>query len=143
MSLTPKQERFCQEVAKNSSNASACYRLAYNCSNMKDETVNNNAYMLLKNSEIKARIEELRQPTIEKLNYNLETAVKELEEARLLAQHLNKPEAMINAIVGKAKLLGLGSEKNRETATTLINEQNNSQVNIVFTSKPQEVNDGE
>lgn len=56
--LTIKQEKFCQEYIK-SGNASQSYRTAYNTAKMKEETVNNSAYKLLQNGDIKARIKEL------------------------------------------------------------------------------------
>lgn len=57
--LTVRRERFCQYYI-DTGNASEAYRMAYSTINMKPATVNNNAYMLLKKSEIIARIEELR-----------------------------------------------------------------------------------
>lgn len=62
MSLTPKREKFCQEMAK-LGNQRQAYKKAYNCKNMKDETIDNNAYMLMQNSEIKARLRELSEET--------------------------------------------------------------------------------
>ncbi len=58
--LTQKQERFCLEYVK-CGNASEAYRRAYNAKKMKDETVNNKAYNLLKKGEIRTRVEELRK----------------------------------------------------------------------------------
>lgn len=57
--LTVKQERFCQYYV-DTGIASEAYRMAYNTSNMKPATVNNNAYMLLKDSDIAARVREIR-----------------------------------------------------------------------------------
>lgn len=57
--LTVKQERFCQYYV-DTGIASEAYRMAYNTSNMKPATVNNNAYMLLKDSDIAARVKEIR-----------------------------------------------------------------------------------
>jgi phage terminase small subunit len=57
--LTVKQERFCQYYI-DTGIASEAYRMAYSTGNMKPATVNNNAYMLLKRSEITARVKELR-----------------------------------------------------------------------------------
>lgn len=65
--LTQKQETFCLEYLKDG-NATRAYRESYNTAKMKDATISNNAYMLLKNSEIIAKIESLRKeiakPTI-------------------------------------------------------------------------------
>ena len=56
--LTPKREKFCQEMAK-LGNQRHAYKKAFNCQNMKDETIDNNAYKLMQNNEIKTRIQEL------------------------------------------------------------------------------------
>lgn len=57
--MTIKQEKFCNKYLE-CGNASEAYRFAYNCQKMSDTTIQNNAYMLLQNSEIKARIEYLK-----------------------------------------------------------------------------------
>jgi phage terminase small subunit len=56
--LTPKQEKFCREFIK-CGNASEAYRKAYNCDNMKPETINVKACELLKNGNITVRVQEL------------------------------------------------------------------------------------
>lgn len=58
MTLTPKQEKFCQEYIQHG-NASEAYRQAYYCSNMKPETVTKRASELLANGEIKGRVQSL------------------------------------------------------------------------------------
>ena len=60
--LTPKREKFCQEMAK-LGNQRQAYKKAYNCKNMKNETIDNNAYMLMQNSEVRARLKELSEKT--------------------------------------------------------------------------------
>ena len=62
MGLTPKREKFCQEMAK-LGNQRQAYKKAYNCKNMKTETIDNNAYMLMQNSEVRARLKELSEET--------------------------------------------------------------------------------
>lgn len=103
--LTPKQERFAQCVAEGMTQADA-YRAAYSAGKMKPETVQNKASALMRKGEVRARVEELRAPVIERLGYTLETLIGELEQARLLALSTETPSAMINATMGKAKLLG-------------------------------------
>lgn len=56
--LTPKREKFCQEMAK-LGNQYKAYCKAYNTKNMKRATIDNNAYMLMQDSEIQARLKEL------------------------------------------------------------------------------------
>lgn len=61
MSLTPKQEKFCQEYIK-TGNATESYRRSYNTAKMKDETINKRASeLLLENGDIKGRIKELSE----------------------------------------------------------------------------------
>lgn len=57
--LTIKQEKFCNKYLE-CGNASEAYRFAYNCSKMSDNTVWNNAYQLLQNSEVATRIDYLK-----------------------------------------------------------------------------------
>ena len=75
MALTPKQEKFCQEMAK-LGNQRQAYKKAYNCEKMKDETIDNNAYKLMQNNEIITRLKELGAET---KNKNIADA-KEIQE---------------------------------------------------------------
>lgn len=58
--LTPKREKFCQQMAK-LGNQYEAYKKAYNCQNMKRETIDNNAYKLMQCNEIKTRLQELAE----------------------------------------------------------------------------------
>lgn len=71
MKLTPKQEGFCQEYLK-SGNASEAYRLNYNCSNMKPESVHRKAVELFENVNVTARINDLKAQTRE--NHKIDRA---------------------------------------------------------------------
>ena len=66
MTLTAKQEAFAIKFVE-CGIASDAYRANYSTSNMKDETVWNNSYMLLNRSEVKARVRELRDKIADKL----------------------------------------------------------------------------
>ena len=61
--LTPKQEHFVAVYLK-TSNASEAYRQAYDCSGMKDATINREAKVLMDNHKIATRLAELRFPSI-------------------------------------------------------------------------------
>lgn len=61
--LTPKQERFCLEVAKGK-NYSEAYRMAYNAERMRPESINRMACELMKNLKITSRIEEIQKQVI-------------------------------------------------------------------------------
>jgi phage terminase small subunit len=58
--LTQKQENFVLHYFEHG-RACDAYRHAYSTKNMKEATVYNNAYMILQKSEIKARLQQLRE----------------------------------------------------------------------------------
>lgn len=120
MALTLKQETFCKEYISNGGNATQAYKKAYDCSKMKDKTINENASRLLKDSKVKARLEELKKPLQEKFEYTMEQSFKKFNELQELALNrisitgVPNPD-VANAIKceeNKAKLMGLfASEK--------------------------------
>jgi len=57
--LTLKQEAFCQEFIK-TGDKSAAYRHAYNCTRLKDKSINELASTLSKNVKVASRINELQ-----------------------------------------------------------------------------------
>jgi hypothetical protein len=58
--LTPKQERYVEELVKGKTQRQA-YKAAYNASRMKDSTIDNKASWLLTKDEIRARYNELME----------------------------------------------------------------------------------
>ena len=70
--LTKRQSDFCNEYIKNGGNASAAYRVIYSASNMKEATVNNNAYKLLQNNDISTRIKKLQNKLTKKVEKEIE-----------------------------------------------------------------------
>lgn len=62
--LTPKQEKFIQELVKGKSQREA-YQAAYNASNMKPATIDKKASLLLKKGEIRGRYKKLMQAATE------------------------------------------------------------------------------
>jgi phage terminase small subunit len=74
MGLTAKQENFCQEYMK-TGNKSEAYRLAYNAEKMKPETINNKAYELYANGEIRARVSELQKEAAERNKITVDECV--------------------------------------------------------------------
>ena len=82
MKLTAQQEKFCQCVADGMSQADA-YRAAYKVGKSKPETVIQNASRLMADSNVSARVAELRQALTEKALWTREQAVQALiDEAR-------------------------------------------------------------
>lgn len=105
MKLTPKQEAFCLAYMENG-NASKAYRKTYKADAMKPESVNRLAFALLQNVKITSRLEELREIAAKRHEVTVDSLLAELDEARELARELAKPEAMVSATMGKAKICG-------------------------------------
>lgn len=109
--LTPKQEKFCQKYIE-LGNASEAYRQSYDCSKMKDETVNRTAKELLDNHKITARISQLQNNHAKRHQITVDDLLGELEEVRTLALTPSgengslQLNVAVSAIMGKAKILG-------------------------------------
>ena len=73
--LTPKREKFCQEMAK-LGNQRQAYKKAYNCENMKDETIDVRASELMRDGKVMVRLKELAE---EMKNKNIAEA-QEIQE---------------------------------------------------------------
>lgn len=110
--LTEKQEKFCHEFIK-CGNASEAYRNSYNAGKMKPETVHTSANEVLNNPKVAMRLESLRTQVAKKRMLGLEDLLDELEQARTLALAQETPQtsAAVAASMGKAKMLGLLSDK--------------------------------
>jgi phage terminase small subunit len=70
-----------------------------------------NASRLQKNPAVKARLAELQQKHARKVEVTVESLVAELDEMRRKAIVLKQLSAGVQAIMGKAKLLGLITDK--------------------------------
>ena len=110
MKLTAKQEAFCHAVVSGMTQADA-YRASYNASGMKAETIQKKASLLMTNGEVRGRVEILRAPVVEKLQYNLEQAMIEAAEAFEVSKSKENGGAMVAAVTLRAKLNGLLVER--------------------------------
>jgi phage terminase small subunit len=63
--LTPKQEKFVEELIKGKSQREA-YKIAYNAKRMKDTTIDSHASRTLKIDKVKARYDELRGKVVKR-----------------------------------------------------------------------------
>ena len=104
--LTLKQEHFVKAYIE-TGNAAEAYRIAYDADKMKAETIHRKASELMNNGKIRARLNELQTEHKERHNMTVDDLIKELDEAREIAKVNGNPTAMISAVMGKAKLLGL------------------------------------
>lgn len=111
MALTPKQERFAQLVAEGKTQADA-YRGAFDTKpTTKPETVQANASRLMADSNISARVDELRKPIIESVGITLESHLKDLMTLRNLAVKNNQINAAISAEIARGKAAGVAVDK--------------------------------
>jgi hypothetical protein len=73
---------------------------------MKDETINETSCKLLKNHKVATRVKELQDMALEKHSTTVESLLDEYDEAKKLALKIERPEAAIKAIDGKARITG-------------------------------------
>ena len=119
MSLTVKQEAFCLAYME-TGNASEAYRQAYDAENMIPESIHVASCRLLDNANVTLRVEELKEEAKQRNAITVDDLIKELEEARDAALKANSPQsaAAVAATMGKAKLLGMLTDKLDASLTT-------------------------
>ena len=116
MPLTPKQEAFALAYVE-TGNASEAYRRAYNAGNMKPAVIAVKASELLAHGNVSVRVKELQAAALDEHKITMSDILRELEEARVVALQQEKPQAaaMVAATMGKAKLLGMLTDKTEVT----------------------------
>ena len=113
--LTPKQEAFAIAVASGMTQADA-YREAFNVKpTTKPETIQNNASRLMKDTEVSARVEELKKPIIEAAGITLESHLARLEHLGKKAEDAESYTAAISAEVARGKVAQLYTERIEHT----------------------------
>lgn len=111
MALTPKQEAFAQALVTGVSQSEA-YRTAFNVgAKTKPETVNQAASRLMADSNISARVAELRKPVVELAQITLRTHLDDLLRLRNMAAKEKQYSAAISAEVARGKASGVHVEK--------------------------------
>lgn len=117
-SLTPKQELFAQAVASGKSQSDA-YRAAYKVgANTKPETVNQAASRIMADSNVAARVAELRKPIAEKAQMTLESHLRDLMMLRNMAVKEKQIGAAITAEIARGKAAGVHVERSERLVTT-------------------------
>ena len=127
MSLTTKQELFVQSLIQGYSQREA-YKLAYEADNMKDKTIDNKAYILFSNKEIRARYEELKNELKEKMFYTVEKANDDLNWIKLKAKEdieykglkQANSNAYLNAVKQQIDLNGITIKEAKEDRDNII-----------------------
>jgi len=110
MTLTIKQENFCMKYIE-AGNASEAYRKAYDAENMKPEVIHVKANELLNNGKVTVRIEELQAEHRKRHAVTVDSLTIELDKAKEFAYQHESPAAVISAIMAKAKIHGLETNK--------------------------------
>ena len=108
--LTPKREKFCQNIVSGMAQADA-YRDAYPEDTSQDKTIRENACRLMRNSNVIARIEELKGEVIKDIKYEREDCFAEIDEILALAKQEKNYQLALKAIEDKGKLMQLFVEK--------------------------------
>ena len=113
--LTAKQEGFAQSIAYQGMNQSDAYRANYDCSNMADTTVWDNAYTLTNHTEVAPRIEELRQAIDSRIEDDVlmtrSEAFKEMGANRDGAMAVNQWGPAVSASKSRMDIAGIATEQ--------------------------------
>jgi phage terminase small subunit len=113
--MTPKQEAFALAYVE-TGNASEAYRRAYDVGeDTSNQVIWNEASKVLANHYVSVRVMELQEAAQERCIVTIESLTKELDEDRTLAREEKQPSAAITAVMGKAKLHGLVTDKKELT----------------------------
>lgn len=103
------QERFAQGVAQGMSQREAYERAGYRSKGQKN--IQCNASALANRKNVKARIVELQQKQAQRIGITVDKLVEELDMMLALSIAANQPGAGVAAIMSKAKLCGLVTDK--------------------------------
>jgi len=79
--LTVKQENFCIAYME-TGNATEAFRRSYNCAKMKPESINRKAKDMSDHVKIRARMDEIRKPIMEKLEVSEEKTLRRLMQGQ-------------------------------------------------------------
>lgn len=111
MALTPKQEAFAQAIVTGVSQSDA-YRAAYKVGpKTKPETVNQAASRIMADSNVRARVAELREPVAKRAQITLESHLDDLMRLRNMAAKEKQYSAAISAEISRGKAVGIYVEK--------------------------------
>lgn len=145
MALTPKKKKFADEFIK-CGNQSEAYRRAYNCKNMKPETITEAASKLMQDYDVTTRVKELQAKidkknvlTAQQLQEELTRYILDEKEEECIVIEANsdksstarrmtkkvQPKDKLKAIELLCKLAGYNIEKGEINAPVTINFNRN------------------
>lgn len=111
--LSEKMEAFCIYFIE-TGNAAESYRRSHDVElDSRDDWIYVEACQMLNHPKVAPRIAELREKATEVAAYGILDALDEYEAARKLAETGKMPAAMVSAINGKVKVLGLDDRPTR------------------------------
>jgi phage terminase small subunit len=105
----PKQEKFAELVAKGNPVWMAYRDAGFQSKTKKD--LEANGFRLYRQIQVTNRIKELQHRNAAKLGVGVEQIVKELDGCLRLAKRCKQPAAAVGAVMGKAKVLGLITDR--------------------------------
>ena len=118
--LTPKQERFIQNIVSGMSQRQA-YKDAYNAENMKDETIDSEASILFNDQKVSKRYQEL----ISKLED--ETIMTAIEKRRMLKEMATN---VANSVTDRIKAIDTDNKMSGEYTTKIEGDLGITTINI-------------
>lgn len=113
----PRHERFAQGICKGKSQHEAYLYAGYTNTGDQKDARSNGAH-LAKKPEIAARIAEIQERQAKRVGITVDAILEELQDMLLLAKRTKQASAGVGAILAKAKILGLVTEK-IETGVTV------------------------
>lgn len=108
--LSTKKEKFAQLLATGDYTQSDAYREAYNPKNCKLATIHNNASALANSSEVKRRVEMLKEPVLHIFREKREQMAKAIVDATEATVGKGKPDHNVRIKAAKTGLDYLGYE---------------------------------
>lgn len=115
MSITPKQEKFAQEVASGKSQADA-YRAAFDCSKSSQTTIIKRASELMAKGDISGRVEKLKAELSAKALWTREESVNVLAQ---IAKAAEKDADRVRAVSELNKMHGFEAPQKVEHSGTV------------------------
>lgn len=118
--LTEKQQRFVLNYVTNGNNATEAYRAAYDCTDMKDESINVEACKMLKNPKITPWLKQahsnVQQVFEDEIKYSVKDCFEELAELQGRCKQSSKTYNVEKSCIElKGRLAGLFVDKHQVT----------------------------
>lgn len=134
--LTQKQEIFCLAIVSGMKPFDA-YKKAYNAEKMGAASISVQASKLLADPKITLRLEAIRKPVAEKVQYGLEQAMQEAQVAFEVSKVKEQGGAMVAAVQLRSKLNGLLVERKAITIS-IVQQMDDASLDAFIAAKAKE-----